>query len=302
MKYYLIALFTVFVWGITFVSTKVLLQSFSPLWVLFLRFVLGFLALAIIRPHILKLHDRHHEWLFIGAGLMGIAAYYLLENIALVYTTATVASVIIAASPLFTALISAALGDRSNLRPRFFIGFAMAMIGLIVVSFSSANASLEAGSSISLLGNSNLFGDLLALLAALTWAIYSILVNKISDLGYETIASTKRIFLWGLVFIFPVILLFGLPVPSLPLFLDGINLLNFLFLGLIASAACFVTWGIAVGRLGATASTTFIYLVPVVSTVFAIIILGEPLTIGVVVGTALTIGGLLISQNRETVR
>ena len=90
MKYYLIALFTVFVWGITFVSTKVLLQSFSPLWVLFLRFVLGFLALAIIRPHILKLHDRHHEWLFIGAGLMGIAAYYLLENIALVYTTATV--------------------------------------------------------------------------------------------------------------------------------------------------------------------------------------------------------------------
>lgn len=107
MKYHLVALFTIFVWGITFVSTKVLLVDLSPLWILLLRFVLGLCILCVIRPHVLRLKERTDEALFAAAGATGIAAYYLLENVALVFTTATAVGVIVAASPLFTALISA---------------------------------------------------------------------------------------------------------------------------------------------------------------------------------------------------
>ena len=113
MRYHLVALFTILVWGLTFVSTKALLVDFTPLQILAIRFVIGTVALCILRPHIMYLHERRHEWLFVFAGATGIAAYYLLENIALVFTTATAVGVIVAASPLFTAIIAMARGDRS---------------------------------------------------------------------------------------------------------------------------------------------------------------------------------------------
>lgn len=68
MKYHLVALFTIFVWGITFVSTKVLLVDLSPLWILLLRFVLGLCILCVIRPHVLRLKERTDEALFAAAG------------------------------------------------------------------------------------------------------------------------------------------------------------------------------------------------------------------------------------------
>lgn len=176
MKYHFAALFTIFVWGITFVSTKVLLMDISPLWILLLRFVLGLCILCVMRPHVLRLAERTDEVLFAAAGATGIAAYYLLENVALVFTTATAVGVIVAASPLFTALLSAALGDRSFISIRFFCGFALAMIGLIVVG-----AGTTGEGDIMDFAGFDLFGDLLALVAALVWAIYSTLISRIAQ-------------------------------------------------------------------------------------------------------------------------
>lgn len=294
MRYHLVALFTIFVWGVTFVSTKVLLLSFTPLWILLLRFAVGFLVLCALRPHILKPRERRHEALFIAAGATGIAAYYLLENVALVFTTATAVGVIVAASPLFTALAQAVLGDRSALSVRFFAGFAVAMAGLVIVGLGSETT----GSGPLAAGAGNLLGDLLALLAALVWAIYSVLVKRIADLGYETIASTKRTFLWGLLFIAPATLLFGQGLPPASALVSPLNAANLLFLGAVASAACFVTWGVSVKNLGAATSATYIYLVPAITATASILILGEPLNAAIILGVLLTITGLLLSQGK----
>lgn len=291
MKYHLIALFTIFVWGMTFVSTKVLLISMSPLWILMLRFALGFVALCILRPRLLRMKEPKHELLFVAAGATGIAAYYLLENIALVFSTATAVGVIVAASPLFTAILSAMLGDRSALNLRFFAGFVLAMGGLVLVGLGS-----NAEDPMAAFGDFSLFGDLLALLAGLVWAVYSILVRRISDLGYETIASTKRTFMWGLVFIVPATLWFGANGPAMEALFQWENVLNLLFLGVVASAVCFVTWGVSVKHLGATLSTTYIYLVPAITATASILLLGEPLTVFIGFGVLMTIGGLLLSQ------
>lgn len=294
MRYHLIALFTVFVWGVTFVCTKVLLLDFTPLWILMLRFALGTAALCALRPHVLHLHERRHEWLFVAAGATGIAAYFLLENIALVFATATAVGVIVAVSPLFTALIQAALGDRSAINARFFAGFVLAMCGLVIVGLGSEAAGTGGGSIAH--DGASLLGYALSVLAGLVWAIYSVLVKRIADLGYETIASTKRTFLWGLLFIVPATLLLGGGVPDPADVIEPVNLLNLLFLGLVASAACFVTWGVAVKRLGAATSTTYIYLVPAITATASILVLGEPLTVPIVAGLLLTIGGLALSQ------
>ncbi len=297
VKYHLIAFVTVAIWGLTFVSTKVLLVSFSPVWILFLRFVIGFLALWALRPHILKMKERRHEWLFVAAGLAGITFYYLMENVALVFTTATAAGVIIAASPLFTALISAALGDRRALNPWFFLGFAVAMTGLVIVSVATGGdeAAHEAAANPAL-------GDLLALGAAFVWAVYSVIVQRISDLGYETIASTKRIFFWGLLFIVPTVFLFAGPLPTPEVAFQWQNLLNFAFLGLVASAACFAIWGLSVKHLGPTVTTTYIYMVPAITAAASALILGEPITAAIVGGLLLTIAGLVLSQKGSSAK
>ena len=293
MKHHLVALFTVTVWGLTFVSTKVLLSGFTPLQILCIRFAIGFLALCALRPHVLKLHERRHEWLFAFAGASGIAAYYLLENVALVFTTATATGVIVAASPLFTAIIAALRGDRAALNARFVAGFALAAGGLALVAVGT-----NAEDAMAAFGGLSLLGDLLALLAALVWAFYSLAVKRIGELGYETIASTKRTFLWGLAFIVPATALFGGTLPTPAEALAPVNVANLLFLGLVASAACFVTWNVAVRRLGAVTSTTYIYLVPAITAVASILLIGEPLTAPIVGGLGLTIAGLVLSQRK----
>ena len=294
MRYHLVALFTVGVWGVTFVSTKVLLCDLTPLWILLLRFAVGFAMLCALRPHVLRLKERRHELLFVAAGATGIAGYYLLENVALVFTTATAVGVIVAAAPLFTAIISAMLGTRSALTARFLVGFLLAMGGLALVGASSAS-----GGAAGALDGPMLFGDLLALLAALVWAVYSVLVKRISDLGYETVASTKRIFLWGLVFIAPATLLLDGNALDAAVLLQWENALNLLFLGLVASAACFVTWNASVRHLGAATAATYIYLVPAITATASILLLGEPLNAPIVLGTCLTISGLLLSQGKR---
>ncbi len=287
MKAHLLAIFTVFVWGITFVSTKVLLVDFSPLWILFIRFVLGFVALSCLRPHLLRLRERRHERLFALAGLTGIACYFLMENIALVFTSATATGVIVATSPLFTAIIAIARGNRGALTARFAVGFALAMSGIALVSFAS-------GTGISGDMTSNLAGCALALAAAVVWAVYSTTVSRIAEAGYETIASTKRIFAWGLLFMV-FVLPFGGPLDPGAL-TTPVNAANLAFLGFGASAVCFVTWGFAVKHLGAVATTTYIYLVPAVTAVTSIIVLAEPFTAQIALGLTLTIAGLILSN------
>lgn len=288
MRAHLLAAFTVFVWGITFVSTKVLLLSFSPMHILFIRFALGFIALSCLRPHLLRLRERRDERLFAGAGLTGIACYFLMENVALTFTSATAVGVIVATSPLITALIATALGTRGALTPSFVAGFVLAMAGIATVSLASGGA---VGGD----GTANLIGCVLSFGAALVWACYSTIVDRIAGHGYETLASTKRIFAWGLLFMLPM-LPFGGALPALDAFANPANTGNLLFLGFVASAACFATWGFAVKKLGPVATSTYIYLVPAITAAASVLVLGEPFTPPIVLGLALTIGGLALSN------
>ena len=83
------ALMTILIWGTTFVSTKVLLRDFTPVTVLFTRFVIGYAFLWCLKPRFLPFSGWKKEFLFAGAGLTGVTLYFLLENIALTHTFAS---------------------------------------------------------------------------------------------------------------------------------------------------------------------------------------------------------------------
>lgn len=281
---HLSALLTICIWGTTFISTKVLLADFEPVEILFIRFLLGLLALAAVCPRRLRVGDKRREAVFCLAGLCGVCLYYLLENIALTFTLASNVGVIISMAPIFTALLSHfVFKEGEGLKPNFLLGFLVAMAGIALIGFNGASLKL------------NPMGDLLALAAALVWACYSILTRIISGYGYPTVQSTRRIFAYGLVFILPALFLFPVRL-ELERFARGVNLLNLIFLGLGASALCFVTWNFAVRRLGPVRTSVYIYLVPVITVATSVAVLHERVTPIALLGTGLTLAGLVLSE------
>lgn len=280
------AFVTIIIWGTTFISTKILLSDFAPIEILFIRFVLGLAALIIISPKLFKLKSLKEELIFAGAGLSGICLYYLLENIALTQTMASNVGVIISTAPFFTAILSHIfIKNNEKLKVNFFVGFGIAIAGICLISFNGTKAQL------------NPHGDILALVAAFVWAVYSLLTKKISSFGYSTIHTTRRIFTYGILFMLPLLFVFDFKFNINKIF-DMKNLLNLLYLGLGASALCFVTWSYAVKKLGAIKTSVYIYLVPVITILTSVIFLEEKLTAISALGTVFTLIGLFVSESQ----
>lgn len=282
---HLSAILTIVIWGTTFISTKLLLVDFKPVEILFFRFVMGLLALCVVYPHRLKGTTKKQELTFVAAGFCGICLYYLLENIALTYTMASNVGVIISVAPFFTAIISHLVTKEEKLSFNFFAGFVVAMIGIALISFNGSKLEL------------NPVGDLLALLAALVWACYSILTRKIGSFGYNTILTTRRVFFYGILFMIPALFLFDFNW-DIARFAKPVYLFNIIYLGLGASALCFVTWNFAVKLLGAVKTSVYIYMVPVITVVTSVLILHEQITVTAGAGTVLTLAGLFLSESK----
>ena len=109
---------------------------------------------------------------------------------------------------------------------------------------------------------------------------------------------TRRIFFYGLLFMIPALFLFGFDV-SMSDFMHIEVIFNLIFLGLGASAICFVSWNFALKKLGSIKCSTYIYLVPVITVVTSMIVLKEKVTIMTWIGMILTLAGLMLSQRKK---
>lgn len=299
---YILGAVTIFIWGVTFVSTKALLVSFSALEILFVRFVMAYLGLWIVSPKKIKTKNLREEALFMMAGFGGVTFYQLMENIAIMYTSASNVSVIVSINPIFVAMTAQFFLKEKHITPNFIIGFVIAIIGVALISFNGkVNFQF------------NPKGDFLALLAAISWGFYSLAVSKINRKGFSSIAATRRAFFWAVIFMLPLVLL-GAFVPfvnatdSLTVTLDKavnaarfsrlLNWGNLIFLGLAASTFCFSAWAKACRILGTVRLTVFLYLIPVVTTIFAFFVLNEKITFMGLCGTGCAILGLAISNHK----
>ena len=140
---HLAALFTIVIWGTTFISTKILLADFQPVEILFFRFIIGFFVLLIAYPQCLKGINFKQEIIFMVSGLCGICLYYLLENIALTMIMASNVGIIISVAPFFTAILAHLfMKSKEKLCINFFIGFSIAMLGIILISLNGTKFKL----------------------------------------------------------------------------------------------------------------------------------------------------------------
>lgn len=278
---------TTCIWATTYISSKMLLVAFSPAAILLIRSALGFATLSILNPHRLVYKSWKDRLLVALAGLCGMFLYYFLDNIALVYTTASNVGVIVAAAPFFTLLASHLLLKEERLLPQYFIGFGIAMVGIALLTYGdNPDFALHP------------FGDLLALLAIVVWALYSVLARILGKKGYPNLLLTKSMFFYALMGFFMVSLL-GKQTFDFHLVFQRQYLGHFLFLGLAASALCFLLWNFGVRTIGTIQSSFYLYLSPIITIIFAWVFLGERMSESAALGTGLTIGGLLVSEIRR---
>lgn len=287
-----VALATIVVWGTTFIATKLLLTAFSPIEILVIRFAMGYLGLVVYeRFSFADAHrdtirwDTRQELLFAGAGLTGVVMYYLLENHALTLTFASNVGILVSIAPLTTALLAPFFLKEEPVKVNIIVGFVIASVGVALVMF---NGTVELHLSLA--------GDLLALASTIGWAIYSIILKKIDTERYKVSTYTKKIFFYGIVFMLPFAATGDFSLSRADFTLRNLGLL--LFLGLGASAACFVSWNHAVHVLGVFRTSAYIYLTPLVSLFTASMVLGESITPMALGGCLLILAGLYLSERK----
>ena len=283
-KGHFLGLFCAVVWGATFISTKVLLEYLSPLQILFSRFLLGYIALWCLYPHRSPKYGRKAQLLFALAGFLGTFLYFLMENVALQHTTASNVGVLVSLAPLFTAAVSKLENPKLTLSLQLFVGAVLSFVGVLLNVF---------GDNMSLVINP--LGDTLALGAAFVWALYSIVLNKLSVYKAPILVSTRTIFGYGLIFIVAGVL-YADDFPGSEILLKTEVWSNLIFLGFIACAARYSMWTMAVETIGPDRTALYLYLVPVICLVCSYLILGENLTAWSAAGTFLVLFGLILSQ------
>ncbi len=286
---HLFALFTTLVWGSCFVLTKVMLNAFTPIQIIPLRMGLAYLALWALRPKTLKLPWKD-ELMFILIGITGGSVYFFLQNTAAAHTSAANVSILVSMSPIITVILAQFFSRRGEKLGKWvYIGAVVAIAGVIMVVLNGT-----------LTFHLSPLGDLLALAAALMWAIYSILIKKYTE-RYDNFLVTRRVFLWAFLTAVPLMLITD-GMPSLtPLFTQPGILLSWLFLGVFGNAVCFALWNIAFKNLGVVITNNYLYATPFVTVVVGWLLLGEKISLMSILGAVLITLGVIFA-NKQTAK
>lgn len=283
--WHILAVITVFIWGTTFVSTKYLLgQGFGAVEIMVIRFIIAYTALFIIHP-VIKRCSFKEEIIFFAMGATGGIIYFLAENRALQITSASNVAMIVSTTPLLTAILAHFLTDDEKIHKKMFVGFIVAISGIACVVLN--------GKFILKL---NPLGDFLALISALSWAFYSIILKKTGK-KYNLFFVTRKMILYSLLGSIPIMILVGERVQFTKL-IHLESLFNFLFLGVIASALCFVIWQNCINRIGMVTASGYIYLSPMVTIITAVIFINEKITVFSIIGCIMIVAGVWIFNRK----
>lgn len=283
---HLLALLTIIIWGTTFVATKLLLTEYTALQIMLLRFFLAWATLFVLTGKMYKPRSLKEEASAFVLSALGVTLYFFFENSALSYTQASNVSILITTAPIFTAILAHLTTEDEKLTARTWIGFLIAFAGVVLVVFNGV-----------VVLKLNPLGDCLSILAALSWACYSVLLKKRISRNDSLLLTRKMIF-YAMLTTAVWVYVRG-EMPSLEPLKSRSTLLSFLFLGCLAGSLCYVAWNTAISWIGAVSTNNYIYLEAFVTVLVSALVLKERITASGVVGVLLIVGGILVSEQRE---
>ena len=284
--YHLIAILTVGIWGLTFISTKVLIEhGLSPQEIFLLRFLMAYLGIWFISPRKLFADNWKDELWLLWGGVTGGSFYFFTENTALEITLATNVAFIVCTAPLLTTILSLLIYKKEKATAGLVGGSLLALVGVALVVYNG-HFILKISP----------LGDFLTLLAAFSWAFYSLIMKKMPG-RYRTTFITRKIFFYGILTILPAFILHPWQFSLSGLWQPAVWM-NLLFLGVLASLVCFVVWNIILKQLGTVRASNYIYLNPLFTLIGSAVLLDEQFTVMSLMGAMLILGGVYWAGKR----
>ena len=284
----LAAIFVVAVWGETFVSSKVLLTAgLMPADIFFFRFLMAYLCMCLFSHHRLWARSWRDELLFMALGVLGGSLYFLSENMALMYSTASNVAILVGSTPLMTALLLSLFYREERMHGRQITGSVLAFVGMALVVINGQ-----------LVLHLNPRGDLLALGASITWGFYSLVMKRLSP-RYDALFITRKVFAYGVLSILPYFFLAEPLHADLSVLQQPKVWINLLYLGFVASMLCYFLWNWVLSRLGIVRATNILYMQSFFTMIVSHLVLGERITWMAVAGCLILISGMVMAVKNK---
>jgi drug/metabolite transporter (DMT)-like permease len=282
--YHVAAFAMILVWGISFLNTRVLLDAgLTPTEIFVARFTIAYLSLLVICRFKVRYTGWRDELLFVVCGVAGGSAYFIAENTALELTLISDVAVLVSIAPLTTALMGAIFYRDERITLLTGVGMVIAFIGSVMLALKDG-----------FVWGDSVLGDLLAMLAALVWAFYSMALKKLNR-TYTTLFITRKLFFYGVLSALPLLAMEETRI-SMDVLRQPAVWGNLLYLGLVCSMAAYFIWGITVKRIGAVRASNYFYLSPIISMIAAAIWFGERTNAIAYVGCVLILAGVIMAE------
>jgi len=288
VKYLLLALLTIAIWGVSLLGTRIMLDyNFTPNMITFLRFLLAWIIMSLTDKKIGTKREKFEKgdkrYLMLMA-IGGISAFYFFENTGLKFTTVSNTSLITATIPLFTLLV-ARLVFKKKLHRLNFVGIVLGLGGTFLLFYQDLLKS-----SVHIKGDIFVFGSVFM------WVIYSFAFKKIMH-KYSAENVTRYIFGLGTLFLLPVVL-FEIPLIS-EIRMGWQPVAALLYLAIFCSWLAYLLWNISIMKLGVKLTSNIILMMPVFSIITGIIFLNEPFSYLLIFSTTLIISGAWFASVSE---
>ncbi len=275
------------IWGGALSSGRVVSRYLPPITTGFIRFSIAMLILyPMYRSRVGKLPklSKREKFLIAFISLFGMVLFNIFMFTSLKTITAIRSSILLAFTPVVVLLFCMVLYRK---RIRWIEGFGIAL------SVTGALLTVTAGNFSSVLENGLAFGDITMLLAVLSWAVYSLLIEEatrtISSFSILIMAGTL-----GLIILFPLTFIEGgwQRIADLPVHV----MFNLLYLGVGAAGFAYIWYFEGVRVLGSSTASTFLNLEPVAAITIGVLFLSEVLTLPLAAGALLVISGLFLTS------
>lgn len=283
IRKYIPALFTVTIWGSTFVASKYVISAgISPVLLMTIRFALAYFILLLFCREKMFFYNKTTELKIFFVAISGGSLYFLLEYLALQHTSAVNVGLITATVPIISCCIDNILKHQKPSK-LFIIGSLIAFFGVLLLVTDGK-----------MLIDIFPLGDLLAIGSTLMWAIYTIILSRI-DKSIPEVVIERKMMLYSLITILPFSIFFFSPSDISLLSLSHI-LIPILYLSCIASAFCLWLWNISINTIGVVHTNNFLYLLPVISLLTSAIFIDAEISGITIISTLLILIGIILAD------
>lgn len=290
MYWYGALLFVMIVWATVYPVTKMIVSNVDPLFISFLRYLIGIVPIAPFFIHEVKKNNvkfKSRDIIEMSlVGLLGVTAFALFLFYGIQLSTASNGSLLANTQPIFTTLIAPLIISESFSLSRI-LGAVIGLVGIALVVTGGNFTRLD-------LSQGHYFGNLLLVFSALSMSIYSILIKK--HIGnYGGLIPTFLTMVSGTLFLsFPILIIEGGFKEVLAISLHDWFLL--LYVGIVGTAIVYLMFNSALKHLGVIRSVGFKLFIPVFGVFFSVLMLGEKPGFFIILGAVIVIGAVFFIQ------